>query len=316
MATDKDPILGEKQPIEFSPPPKLHVETHGSNPSRSGSSSGKVLGTLLTSGVLAFLFGGGGAWGYLTYIQPMLKPQQDQSQRPTVTESASGAQSPVLSRIAELSGKLDQLQSRVDHLPRALTTTDLEPLNHRLTALDDLRGKVQALDSRVNPLASKLEEDNRKITTMTADIGGVRKQVSSLQTELATKLKAEKPSLKRDTMLAETSHERPGEIEPPRKDLLQPGIEHFRQKKYDQASEAFDSLARTKPDDARVWYFAALSRGLATRDWKGQTEKLVTEGVEREKAGTPEKSQIDSAFADLTVETGRDWLAFFRRRAR
>jgi hypothetical protein len=90
----------------------------------------------------------------------------------------------------------------------------------------------------------------------------------------------------------------------------------LRQKKYDQANEAFDSLTRTKPDDARVWYFAALSRGLATRDWKGQTDKLVTEGVEREKAGTPEKSQIDSAFVDLTAETGRDWLAFFRRRAR
>jgi TolA-binding protein len=316
MATDHDPIYGEKQPVEFSLPPKLHVETHASNPSRSGSSSGKVLGTLLTSGVLAFLFGGAGAWGYLTYIQPMLKSQQDKSQRPSVTESASNVQSPVLSRLAELSGKLDQLQSRVDHLPRALTTTDLEPLNHRLTPLEDLPGKVQALDSRVNPLPMKLEEDNRKITTMMADIDGVRKQVASLQTELAAKLKADKPSVKRDAMLAETSHERPREIEPPRSVLLQPGIELFGQKKYDQASEAFDSLTSTKPDDARVWYFAALSRGLATRDWKGRTEKLVTEGVEREKAGTPEKSQIDSAFADLTVETGKDWLAFYRRRAR
>jgi hypothetical protein len=117
-------------------------------------------------------------------------------------------------------------------------------------------------------------------------------------------------------MLAETPHDRPREIEPPRNVLLQPGIDLFRQKKYDQASEAFDSLTRTNPDDARVWYFAALSRGLATRDWKGQTEKLVTEGVEREKAGTPEKSQIDSAFADLTAETGKDWLAFYRRRTR
>jgi TolA-binding protein len=316
MATDHDPIFGEKQPIEFSPPPKLHVETHTRNPSRSGSSSGKVLGTLLATSVLAFLFGGAGAWGYLTYIQPMLKSQQDKSQRPSVTESASNVQPPVLSRLAELSGKLDQLQSRVDHLPRASTATDLEPLNHRLTAVEDLRGKVQALESRINPLPLQLEDDGRKITTMMADIDGVRKQVASLQTELTTKLKADKPSAKRDTMLAETSHERAREIEPPRKELLQREIDLFRQKKYDQASDAFDSLTRTKPDDARVWYFAALSRGLATRDWQGQTEKLVTEGVEREKAGTPEKSQIDSAFADLTAETGKDWLAFYRRRAR
>jgi TolA-binding protein len=316
MATDHAPIFGEKQPDESTLPPMLHVETPASNPSRSGSSSGKVLGTLLTSSVLSFLFGGAGAWGYLTYIQPMLKSQQDKSQRASVTESASNVQSPDLSRLAEFSGKLDQLQSRMDHLPKALTTKDLEPVNHRLIALEDLSGKFQALDSRVNPLPLKLEEDNRKITTMLADIDGVRKQVASLQTELETKLKAEKPSVKRDTMLAETSRERPREIEPPRNVLLQPGIDLFRQKKYDQASQAFDSLTRTEPDDARVWYFAALSRGLATHDWKGQTEKLVTEGVEREKAGTPEKSQIDSAFANLTAETGKDWLAFYRRRAR
>jgi hypothetical protein len=152
MATDHDPMFGEKEPHELSLPPKVHVEPHASNPSRSGSSSGKVLGTLLVSAVLSLLFGGAGAWGYLTYIQPMLKLQQDKSQRASVTESASNVQSPDLSRLAELSGKLDQLQSRVDHLPEVLTTKDLEPVNHRLTALEDLSGKVQALDSRVNPL--------------------------------------------------------------------------------------------------------------------------------------------------------------------
>ena len=49
--------------------------------------------------------------------------------------------------------------------------------------------------------------------------------------------------------------------------------------------------------------------------WKGETERLVTQGVDREKAGKPSKSQIDAAFADLTPETGKDWLAFYRRRA-
>jgi hypothetical protein len=63
MATDHDPIFGEKEPHESSLPPKLHVETRASDPSRSGSSSGKLLCTLLTSGVLSLLFGGAGAWG-------------------------------------------------------------------------------------------------------------------------------------------------------------------------------------------------------------------------------------------------------------
>jgi hypothetical protein len=29
-----------------------------------------------------------------------------------------------------------------------------------------------------------------------------------------------------------------------------------------------------------------------------------------------QKSQIDSAFADLIAETGKDWLTLYRRRAR
>ncbi len=97
--------------------------------------------------------------------------------------------------------------------------------------------------------------------------------------------------------------------------LLQAGVELFQKKNYDEASEFFAGLSKTQPDDARVWYYAALSRGLATRDWKGETERLVTQGVDREKAGKPDKSQIDAAFADLTSETGKDWLAFYRRRA-
>ncbi len=97
--------------------------------------------------------------------------------------------------------------------------------------------------------------------------------------------------------------------------LLQTGVEFFQKKNYAEASEFFAGLTKTQPDDARVWYYAALSRGLATRDWKGQTERLATQGVAREKAGKPDKPRIDAAFADLTPETGKDWLAYYRRRA-
>ncbi len=97
--------------------------------------------------------------------------------------------------------------------------------------------------------------------------------------------------------------------------LLRAGVELFHEKSYDQASEVCAGLIKTQPDDARVWYYAVLSRGLATRDWKGETEWLVTQGVAREKAGKPDKPRIDAAFADLTPETGHDWLAFYRRRA-
>jgi len=158
-----------------------------------------------------------------------------------------------------------------------------------------------------------------------ADVAGMRDQVTSLRTELPTKgvgetktAKAEQPPAGTpgaEQPRAGTSTEAPREISPPVGSSLQPGVELFKQKKYDQASEFFDGLTRTKPDDARAWYYAALARGLATRDWKGEAEKLVNEGVNREKAGKPEKSEIDSAFSNLTTETGKDWLAFYRRRA-
>jgi hypothetical protein len=43
---------------------------------------------------------------------------------------------------------------------------------------------------------------------------------------------------------------------------------------------------------------------------------MFEEGVDREKAGKPPKSEIDSTFAGLTKETGKEWLDFYRQRAR
>ena len=74
-------------------------------------------------------------------------------------------------------------------------------------------------------------------------------------------------------------------------------------------------MTQDLPDDARVWYFTALANGLATKQWTGETEELVARGVEREKAGTPPAADIDAAFSDLTRANGKDWLAYYRRRA-
>jgi hypothetical protein len=97
--------------------------------------------------------------------------------------------------------------------------------------------------------------------------------------------------------------------------LLTPAIEQFDKKQYQQAYDSFMNVARSKPEDARVWYYAALARGFSTGEWKGETEQLVERGVEREKADTPPKAEIDEAFRGLTHETGKEWLGFYRRRA-
>jgi TolA-binding protein len=265
---------------------------------------------------LAFLFGGLGSWVYLNYLQPRLGVLREQSPQPAQAQVATQDRASILAKLDDLTSKVDQMQSRVDQLPKPVTQSDLEPIKGQLATLQDLQSKVATIDKRVDALPAKIDENDRKITTMMADIDGVRKQVASLQTDLGTSLKAERTNLKNDVALAPTSHESSPERAAPPARSLDAGIALFREKTYGRASEYFKELTNDKPEDARVWYYAALARGLATREWTGQTEQLVTQGVDREKAGKPDRAQIDSAFADLTAETGKDWLAFYRKKAR
>jgi hypothetical protein len=317
MATDHDPVLERKGPVEVSLPHRDNVEAHASGQARLEPSTGMSFGIVLTSSILAFLFGGAGSWAYINYLDPLLT-KSHQEAHPTKGQEAmaKGAATELAPRIEDISDKLSQLQSQVDHLQKPAPAPDLEPLNQRLTAMENLARKMDALEARVNTVPVKIDQDSRKITTVMADLEGMKSQVSSLRSDLLSAKKGESSADKGSRPLTQTSSEAPREIQPPVKTELGPGIELFRQKHYDQASDIFGGLTKTRPEDARVWYFAALARGLATRDWKGETERLVTQGVEREKAGKPAKAEIDSTFADLTTASGKDWLAFYRRSAR
>jgi hypothetical protein len=89
----------------------------------------------------------------------------------------------------------------------------------------------------------------------------------------------------------------------------------FDQRKYAEALKLCRDLEESMASDARVWYYAALATGFTTNDWRGEAERLVKMGIDREKAGTPNRTMIDDEFADLTAETGKDWLAGWRKRA-
>jgi predicted Zn-dependent protease len=93
------------------------------------------------------------------------------------------------------------------------------------------------------------------------------------------------------------------------------GVDLFKAGKYKEASDVFRKLTESNPDDARVWYYAALSRGSATKDWGGETTRLVEKGIEREKAGTPDSAKIDSVFTDLNAAF-RPWLDAYRKMAK
>ena len=320
MTTDRDPTFEGKQTEQGSVHSPGRVEPQASGRAHPDTPSGSGLGTILTSCVLALLMGGAGAWAYVDYLGPMLAKKQAQKNQPDAQKSESNSADSA-ARLNDLSGKLDELQSRVDRLPKAVSAQDLEPLKEKLAMLDEVSRKVDSLGLRVNSLPGKVDQDSRKITTLTADLEGMRNEVASLRNNIHAS--AEKPSTKAEKPSDKGEKPRTAQFQrgPARDSTAGEFAAAMRasspseKKNYDEASEVFAGLTKAQPDDARVWYYAALSRGLATRDWKGETERLVTQGVDREKAGKPTKAQIDAAFADLTSETGKDWLAFYRRRA-
>ena len=71
----------------------------------------------------------------------------------------------------------------------------------------------------------------------------------------------------------------------------------------------------SRPEDARVWYYAALSHGLATNEWKDETIRLFNKAVERERAGTPDKAKIDASLANVTEPSVKKWVDYFRKAA-
>ena len=93
------------------------------------------------------------------------------------------------------------------------------------------------------------------------------------------------------------------------------GAALFREEKYPAARDVFLTLVQNYPNDARLWYFAALANGLTSGDWTGESERMVRQGLACVQRGRPKGSDIDAQFSALTKEQGKDWLDEWRKRA-
>ena len=196
-----------------------------------------------------------------------------------------------------LSSRLDQLQAKFEATPVDRLADEIKDVKVRLAGL---------VESPAVPveLARKLDDASGRIAAYDRDLEALRAEV-----------KAIKASNRSEAAPVEAP--KPAEVAKPveASNDLDAARSLFRAKRYAEAAEAFRLLTASRPDDARGWYFAGLARGLATRQWRGDAEQMALKGVDREKAGTPAVAEINDAFSDLTPETGRDWLAFFRKRA-
>jgi hypothetical protein len=185
----------------------------------------------------------------------------------------------VSSAFAGLARRVECIQSRVE----SQTTPDLTPLQARLDEL--------AKDSdRLAPLPERLH-------TLDGRVGALDEAVGSLRQDLA--------SLREQSKVDDNSGDQP----------RMRGVDLFEKREFARARDVFLGQAADTPDDARLWYYAALANGLATGDWRGETERLVRRGVECEHAGTPGRPEIDAQFAVLTEERGGQWLREWRKLA-
>jgi TolA-binding protein len=287
--------------------------------------------------LLALLFGGAGAWAYERFLS------RPAAESPPAASESQGRDSGIRKdlagvddRIKELSDRCNnladrykQLQSRVESMPKSAPTPDLAPIEQKVSQVDRLSQQVDAIAKTVDPLPQKLEQYERRLTEFDAKLEDLRKEETAARGRTPRGRDRQVPSAVGDRPSPSTGGDRPSAIEgaeskPSASDekgqsvdsALGPGVSQFREKRYGEAYAAFRGLLQSRPDDARVWYYAALSYGLATGDWGRITETMAQEGVARERAGKPPKPEIDSAFAGLTKETGKDWLDFYRRRAR
>lgn len=299
--------------------PRLAGQGQNADHRPSVKSAAPNLASVLASAALALLFGGAGAWAYEQFLARPRAEVQSESSQPKAGDAEDEKKIARLDeRINSLSDQYKQIQARVEAMPKPEPPPDLGPLEQKAARIDGLSKDVEAIRKAVDALPQQLEKNDQRITALATTLDGARKDVDALRERLeASSNRAASPSSARGpspTRGPEEASPSPGNEAQTDSDLG-PGVSLFRAGRYNDAYIAFRDLVVSRPDDARLWYYAALSYGLATGRWDGETLQMVRNGVAREKAATPKKPEIDSAFAGLTKANGKEWLDFYRRQA-
>ncbi len=214
----------------------------------------------------------------------------------------------ILNRLAQLVVSTTTLEARLERIEerKIVPPAELAELRAELGRLSATAGDlaplpqdVRQIDDRVKELAATLKNVHDEIAAMRARAEKAALPVArELDRAVAVAVAAATPTVAKDSWAQ-----------------IQGGIKLFKQSRFKEALAIFNRVELSNPDDARVWYYAALCLGYSTGQWTGGTLLLVEKGIERERAGTPSTSKIDAAFSDLPPALGRDWLAEYRRRA-
>jgi hypothetical protein len=201
--------------------------------------------------------------------------------------------------LARLEGRLNARTNAPPAPAASPAPPDLAPLR---TRIDDLVKESQRLSS----LPATFQSLGQRVDALDKGLNALRTEVAGIPKQLDASLNALK-----DAMVSRPAPEQvsPADIA---RDL---GAALFRDGKYVAARDVFLALIKNDPNDARLWYFAALASGLTSGDWTGESDRMVRRGLELEQGGKPKRSDIDAQFSTLTREQAKDWLEEWRKRA-
>lgn len=228
----------------------------------------------------------------------------------------------LLGRIDTLAQETRALKERFDAQPRPEDCPSVAALQIKVAELTKTASEVAPLAGRVERTDNRLENLNQILNDIQDSLGTARARAARNINPSPNPTMPPRTVSALDSRTTETGrHEanKPvltGSTREAGREELEQAAGLFKQGKYKEAFDRFSQLELTSPDDARIWYYAALSRGLTTRSWGNGTEQLVERGIERERAGTPKTADIDDAFRTLTSDTGKDWLQAYRQRVK
>jgi hypothetical protein len=197
-----------------------------------------------------------------------------------------------------LKADLKTLQDRIEALPKLAPGPDLGPLSSKIGDLSKDTEALAVLPKKVDDLDQRLGSFDKTLVALRGEIDTFKNELKKPIEPAVTTPEPAKPD---NTTVTDTA--------------VDQGAGLFKAGKYKEASEAFQKLTGTSPNDARVWYFAALSSGSSTNQWTGETTRLAEKGVELEKAGSPDSAKIDAAFAELNPAF-KPWFDYFRKTAK
>ena len=286
----------------------------------------------VATGLVALACGAGGGWAYSHFAGPNNRPTGDVASKqggdpskegdpsapptkdqgggsPKADEASSGVGDDLKDQVQHLASRFDVLRQRVEAMamPRDANPPDLATLRVRMDEFARSTDDLKALPSRLHELEDRLAR-------LQVEVQRLGDQAGRASKGLAAGSPAAGP-------VAEPAPPPPPPSSPgpppsadlkPTDETMSAGIALFKKGKYPEAEAIFRRLQATRPEDARVWYYSALASGFASGRWDGEARSFVIRGAERERAGLPAASEIDSAFAHLGPAAGKDWLASYR----